>query len=491
MLFNSPIFLFAFLPIVFSGYYLLHRLGSRNGGRVWLVLASLLFYGYWNPVYLLLMIPSIVVNFLTGERLQRLRRADPSGHGTGIRRLLAAGVTLNLGLLAYFKYSDFFIANLNWAAGTQLPLLHLTLPLAISFFTFTQIAYLVDCYRKELHEYDFLNYALFVTFFPHLIAGPIIHHGEMMPQFASRRSGVINWRNITVGLCLFSVGLLKKVAVADPLSTWANDGFANAARLTLLDGWATSLSYTLQLYFDFSGYCDMANGAALLFNIRLPVNFNSPYKAADIQDFWRRWHMTLSRWLRDYLYISLGGNRDGRLRTLLNVFLTFLLGGLWHGAAWTFVIWGALHGLAVAVHRVWQWTGLRLPRAAGWAVTMLFVIVAWVFFRARTVADAVQVLRAMGGLNGVVLPYQISPALARLGLGHAPLGNLVVIDIPRLVAYLVIFSSVALLLPNAVALFGFAERRRLRIAHALIGAGGFAASLLFLGAPSEFLYFDF
>jgi D-alanyl-lipoteichoic acid acyltransferase DltB (MBOAT superfamily) len=490
MLFNAPIFLFVFLPITFAGYYLLNGYGLRNGGRVWLVAASLLFYGYWNPIYLLLIAPSIALNFLIGKRLQSMRRAGEGG-GNAIGRLLAAGVTLNLLPLAYFKYSDFLIANVNAALGMHLPLLHLTLPLAISFFTFTQIAYLVDCCRKELHEYDFLNYALFVTFFPHLIAGPIIHHGEMMPQFASRRNAVLNWRNLVLGLCLFSVGLLKKVAIADPLAVWANEGFSRTHALTLLDGWGTSLSYALQLYFDFSGYCDMANGAALLFNIRLPVNFNSPYKACDIQDFWRRWHMTLSRWLRDYLYIPLGGNRDGRARTLLNVFLTFLLGGLWHGAAWTFVIWGALHGAAVAVHRIWQWTGLRLPRVAGWALTMLFVLVAWVFFRARSVADAVQVLRAMAGLNGVVLPYQLSPLLAHLRAAGLPMGNLALSEIPKLVAYVTLFGVVVLALPNALEQFGYWERKRLKLSHVLIGAGGFAASVLFLGAPSEFLYFDF
>lgn len=280
-------------------------------------------------------------------------------------------------------------------------MLHLALPLAISFFTFQQIAYLVDSYRGETKEYDFLNYSLFVTFFPQLIAGPIVHHKEMMPQFANVRNKVKNYRNIALGLFIFSIGLFKKVVIADTFAVWATAGFDKAITLNFFEAWATSLSYTFQLYFDFSGYTDMAIGAALLFNIRLPINFNSPYKATDIQDFWRRWHITLSRFLKDYIYIPLGGNRISSFRTYSNLMATFILGGLWHGAGWTFVFWGFLHGLALVIHRVWQSLGFRLYPWLAWFITFNFINIAWVFFRAKEWDDAMKVLKGMAGFGGV------------------------------------------------------------------------------------------
>jgi len=254
--------------------------------------------------------------------------------------ILTAGIAANLLLLAYYKYTHFILENVNLVFGTNYVIPHIVLPLAISFFTFTQIVYLVDSYRGETAEYDLLNYSLFVTFFPHLIAGPIVHHRQIMPQFASRWTLAKRYPNILKGLFIFSIGLFKKVAIADTFAVWADVGFDGGQQLTFFAAWATSLSYTFQLYFDFSGYCDMAIGASLLFNIWLPINFNSPYKALDIQDFWRRWHITLSNFLRDYLYIPLGGNRRSASRTSINLFVTFVLGGLWHGATWMFVIWG-------------------------------------------------------------------------------------------------------------------------------------------------------
>jgi len=319
------------------------------------------------------------------------------------KSLLTFGIITNLFLLGYFKYTDFFLENFNLAFDGSIPLLHLALPLAISFFTFQQIAYLVDSYRGETAEYDFLNYALFVTFFPQLIAGPIVHHAEMMPQFASKWNLVKNYKNIATGLFIFSIGLFKKVVIADTFAKWATAGFDHAEVLNLIEAWATSLSYTFQLYFDFSGYTDMAIGAALLFNIKLPINFNSPYKALDIQDFWRRWHITLSRFLRDYIYIPLGGNRKGSFRTYTNLLATFILGGIWHGAGWTFVFWGFLHGMALVVHRGWKALGFTMPRVLAWFITFNFINIAWVFFRAKEWSDAVKVLRSMFSLNNIVL----------------------------------------------------------------------------------------
>ncbi len=320
----------------------------------------------------------------------------------------------NLALLGYFKYSDFFIENFNLVFDSSVGLLHLTLPLAISFFTFQQIAYLVDSYRQEVKELDFLNYAVFVTFFPQLIAGPIVHHKEMMPQFKNQRAKIINPQNIATGLFIFSVGLFKKVIIADTFASWASKGFDATPVLTFFEAWATSLSYTFQLYFDFSGYTDMAIGIALMFNIRLPINFNSPYKALNIQDFWRRWHITLSRFLKDYIYIPLGGNRKGNFRTYNNLFLTFVLGGIWHGAGWTFLFWGVLHGGALVIHRLWGLLHFQMKTWIAWFLTFNFINISWVFFRAKEWDDAIKVLSGMVGLNGVILSETCKECLGSL-----------------------------------------------------------------------------
>jgi len=359
MLFNSLPYIFVFLPLVLCVYFCLNRLQFTRSAKYWLVLASLFFYSWWNPKYLPLILTSITLNFLMGRLLIRSRR----------RSLLFAGLVFNLGLLIYYKYTTFIIQNINLLLHTAYNPGPIVLPLAISFFTFLQIAYLVDCYQQKVKSTDFIDYSLFVTFFPHLIAGPLVHHSELIPQFSMPENKQVNWNNFYTGLCVFFIGLFKKVVIADTFAIWANAGFDASVPLTFYDAWGSSLSYTLQLYFDFSGYGDMAVGASLLFNIRLPWNFNSPYKATNIQDFWRRWHITLSRWLRNYLYIPLGGNRYGSFRTGVNLFLTFLLGGLWHGANWTFVICGAMHGLGAVAHKAWQSMGLKMSALAGWLVT--------------------------------------------------------------------------------------------------------------------------
>lgn len=399
MIFSSPQFILLFLPIAFFGYFYLNRIRFILAGKAWLVAASLFFYAYWNIAYLPLLLGSIFFNFAVGTGLSRNPKA---GHLRFSRRwILIGSITVNLIFLGYYKYANFLINNINFASGTDYILPQILLPLGISFFTFTQIAYLVDSYRGEAKEYDFLNYTLFVTFFPHLIAGPILHHREMMTQFESRWTLAVRYRNILLGLFIFSIGLFKKVAIADTFAIWANAGFNGEIPLDFFSAWATSLSYTFQLYFDFSGYCDMAIGASLLFNIWLPINFNSPYKALDIQDFWRRWHMTLSRYLRDYLYIPLGGNRGSTVRVYFNLMATFVLGGLWHGASWMFVIWGALHGTALVVHRTWNGLGMRMPKTVAWLLTFSFINITWVFFRAKTIDDALRIIRGMADINSV------------------------------------------------------------------------------------------
>lgn len=426
MLFFSFQYIFLFLPVVVLGYFWLCGRRMTTAAQAWLVFASLFFYGWWRADFLPVILASILFNWAVSATIHH--RGD-TGHA-GHRAVLMFGIAANLLYLGWFKYTDFVIENTNRAFHTSIPALDIVLPLAISFFTFQQVAFLVDSYQGIVRERNFLNYCLFVTFFPQLISGPIVHHREMMPQFASLRRKLPDFRNIALGTFYFSLGLIKKVLIADTFAIWAIAGFDQASELNVVEGWLVSLSYTLQLYFDFSGYMDMALGAALLFNIRLPINFDSPYKARSIQDFWRRWHITLSRFLRDYLYIPLGGNRKGEARAMSNVVVTFVLGGLWHGPAWTFVFWGLLHGLAAAVHRAWRRLGVALPLPAAWAVTFLFINAAWVFFRAKSWDDAVRVLEAMVGLGtplgGVWLDHlaadwRVVPAVA-LGLVIAVFG---------------------------------------------------------------------
>ncbi|MDR6664968.1 MBOAT family O-acyltransferase [Rhizobium sp. 1399] len=355
-----------------------------------MVIASLFFYSHWNVKYLPVILISIGANFLMGQRL-----ANSESAANGRKFLLAVSITANIFALAYFKYTNFFINNANLIFSTGFDLKSITLPLAISFFTFTQIVYLVDSYKGETSHYNILNYALFVTFFPHLIAGPIVQHSHIMPQFASPRRWRPSSDHILQGLFIFGIGLFKKAGIADTLAPAVAAGFDHGRFLNFYEAWVTSLAYTFQLYFDFSGYCDMAIGASLMFNIVLPINFNSPYKALNIQEFWRRWHITLSGFLRDFIYIPLGGSRMSKRRTYINLLITFALGGLWHGATWMFVLWGVLHGLALVVHRVWTSAGLKLPKALAWLVTFLFINISWVLFRAEDWSAASKILWGM------------------------------------------------------------------------------------------------
>ncbi len=484
MLFNSYIFIFAFLPVVFGIYHVLLKHGDVLYAKVFLVLASLFFYSWWNIAYLPILIFSLLFNFYIGELLQK----DSAGKRKKI--VLIVGVIINISLLAYYKYADFFIDNVNHLTGSELGNLNLLLPLAISFFTFQQIAYLVDCYRGSVKEYDFLNYALFVTFFPQLIAGPIVHHSEMMPQFMrDSRHHRINYENIAAGLFIFSIGLFKKVVIADTFSVIATNGFDVAESLNVVEAWITSLSYTFQLYFDFSGYTDMAIGCALLFNIKLPVNFNSPYKATDIQDFWRRWHITLSRFLRDYVYIPLGGSRQGDLVTYRNLLLTFLIGGIWHGAGWTFIVWGVLHGVAMVIHAIWVKTGFVMSRFVAWFVTFNFINISWVFFRAD---DFDSVKKVLGGMftGDLVLDYHFRDNLALLqneSISYGPwLQNIHAEN--KVILYLVVALIIVTLWKNSNE---FMMKSRYTRWQAVAASCLFVTAVLNMSTVSEFLYFNF
>jgi D-alanyl-lipoteichoic acid acyltransferase DltB (MBOAT superfamily) len=407
VLFHSYPFIGLFLPITLIGFFLIAT-RSHAFAALWLGLASLFFYGWWNPKYVPLLLASIAFNFLVARAIGRQRER---GRMDRAKLLLAFGIVCDLGLLFYYKYTDFFLATLNRGLATELPLLNLVLPLGISFFTFTQIAFLVDTYRGEAKEYNPIHYLFFVTNYPHLIAGPILHHKEIMPQFENPACYRVNWEDVSVGLTIFVIGLVKKVLIADSIAVHVAPVFDEAKSPHFFLAWGGALAYTLQLYFDFSGYSDMAIGLARMFGVKFPLNFDSPYKAQNIVEFWRRWHMTLSRFLRDYLYIPLGGNRHGRLRRYVNLMTTMVLGGLWHGAGWTFVVWGALHGFYLVVNHAWQAlrggeqaAAARKPTSWAWLLTFLAVIVGWVFFRSKDLDTAFDVLRGMAGLNGFVLP---------------------------------------------------------------------------------------
>ena len=425
MLFNSFEFIFLFLPTTLIVFFALGQ-NRENVKRqlpiLWLIFASLIFYGRWKPSNLPLIILSILINYGLGYLLSNVLDSKITKKIT-----LCLGIVFNLGLICYFKYAYFLLNNVNQLVATNFDLPIIVIPLAISFFTFQQIAYLVDAYQGETKEYDLRKYMLFVCFFPQLIAGPIVHHREILPQFEKDSIYKFSEKTLAIGLTVFIAGLFKKVIFADRIAEYSNLAFAAASQgidLTFSEAWVGALGYSLQLYFDFSGYSDMAIGAAYMFGIKLPLNFNSPYKAVSIVDFWRRWHITLSHFLRDYLYIPLGGSRKGELRRYFNLFMTMLLGGLWHGAGWTFVFWGGLHGSYLVVNHLYrsvrQSLGHNLKndswllRRIGWMTTFMAVVISWVFFRADSFETATSMLKSMCGVYGINLPSFLAPYLSFL-----------------------------------------------------------------------------
>jgi alginate O-acetyltransferase complex protein AlgI len=497
MLFNSYQFMFAFLPVTLALFFILGRFAARDVAIGFLALASVFFYAWWNWVYIILILAEVVFSFYVGRQLER---TDLNERQRRIVLTLAIGIILVV--LGYFKYANFFLGIVNDLSGTELTLGLIILPLGISFHTFQQIAYLVDAYRRTAKHYRLIDFCLFVTFFPQLIAGPIVHHYEALPQI--RAEGFLKPRaiNLLVGLSLFGLGLFKKTVIADTLAQIANPAFAAAqsgAELTLVEAWMGALGYSLQLYFDFSAYSDMAIGLARMFNIRFPANFHSPYKAINIADFWRRWHMTLSRFLRDYLYIPMGGNRRGPARQMLNLFLTMLLGGLWHGAGWTFIIWGALHGAFLAVQRLWsgfaKTRGISLPGPLAWFITMLAVLVAWVYFRAPDVSTAHGVLASLVGANGFSFKTPNLPPLPLDGWPVLLVAGLIATLAPNSTEIFRRYAPTLKLVTLAKRRLGRFERRlewRPIAPWALVaGLVSTVGAVAILGWQSEFLYFQF
>jgi len=497
MLFNSYQFMFVFLPATLALFFVLGRFAPRDMAVAFLALASVFFYAWWSPIYILLILCEVVFSFIVGRQLERTDLDDKAR-----RWILTGAIALILLVLGYFKYANFFLSIVNDAAGTQWSLGLIILPLGISFHTFQQIAYLVDAYRRSARHYRFVDFCLFVTFFPQLIAGPIVHHNEAIPQI--KRPGFLTPRtiNLLVGLSLFGLGLFKKTVIADTLAQIASpvfDAAKGGADLTLVEAWMGALAYSLQLYFDFSGYSDMAIGLARMFNIRFPANFYSPYKAVNIADFWRRWHMTLSRFLRDYLYIPLGGNRHGTARQMANLLLTMLLGGLWHGAGWTFIIWGALHGIFLVVQRLWSGfsrsRGFTLPRPVSWVITMLVVMIAWVYFRAHDVGTAQSVLGSLFGAEGLSLK---TPNLSDLPLDGWPVilaAGLIATLAPNSSEIFRRYAPTLKLLTLGRRKLGRFERhlewRPITAWALLAGLVATVGAVAILGWQSEFLYFQF
>jgi alginate O-acetyltransferase complex protein AlgI len=496
MLFNSFLFTLVFLPLAMLGYFVVSKYSLRLS-IVFLGLASLGFYAYWNVAFLPLLLVSIATNYLMGRWI---RREKDAGYPKRARLALIFGLLFNLGLLGFYKYFDFIAGNLAWLAGADYTSAGIVLPIGISFFTFTQIAYLVDCHLARVGEVKVENYGLFVSYFPHLIAGPILHHKDMMPQFERNAAHVFSRGRLVVGTLYFVLGLFKKVVLADGVARFVGPVFdVNHASLTVLEAWCGALAYTFQIYFDFSAYSDMAYGLSYMFGIILPINFNSPYQARSIIDFWRRWHITLSTFLRDYLYIPLGGNRLGTARRYVNLLVTMLLGGLWHGANWTFVVWGALHGAYLAInHAARHLLGERGERGKlngaalsliGWLLTFLAVVVAWVFFRATSIEISLDILRAM--LHGT---FSASPSDSLLGVNR-------IMAVDECLAWLAGCAAIAFFMPNAYQLIGkgIVEAAESRLSQALgaVALGSALASTFMLLAisetrgVSEFLYFNF
>ncbi len=535
MLFHTTVFILGFLPACVTGFFVLGRFCSATWALRWLIVCSLFFYGWWNPAYLPLLAGSVCLNHAIAAQIRQTG---------GTRAWLTTGVALNLAILAWFKYADFL---LHIVAPTA-PALHITLPLAISFFTFQQIMFLVDTARatadaapacplaasptragqrrpalpKRLASLlarrsiawppiarcrgrpakprspdlpPLLTYASFATFFPHLIAGPIVRPSEIIPQLAARDLARPRMENLADGLLIFLLGLGKKLVLADVFGGFADIGFdaaAHGATLTFFEAWYATLAYALQIYFDFSGYSDMAIGLARMLNVRFPLNFDSPYQASNIADFWRRWHITLGAFLRDYLYIPLGGNRGGPLRQTGNLMLTMLLCGLWHGAAWNFVIWGGWHGLLIVVHKQYRRLFPPLPAAVGQIVTLLVVVLAWVPFRAASLMSSLAMFRGMAGLNGIALPRMIVAAFPGLALIADPvtvmpyLGDARTLSFPEVSACLLLGWLIALALPNIHRMTGRARHWCLTGSFALS-----AQALFFAPHVAPFLYFQF
>ena len=511
MLFNSYIFILFFLPVTVSVYFLINKIQKFEHKKTdlwWLFFMSLLFYGYSNPVYLILILSSICANFFVGKRIVASRIRD---NRKLARNWMITGIIFNLALIFYFKYYDFFIGNMNILFREDWALKNIALPLGISFFTFQQISYVVDCYREEkIIQYRFVEYAAYVTFFPQLVAGPIVMHSELVPQMCDKAKKKVNYENLSLGLYALALGLGKKVLLADILSKIVNVGYADVSSLNGISAFIIMVSYTLQIYFDFSGYCDMALGMSKMFNISLPINFNSPYKAKTVSEFWGRWDMTLTRFFTHYVYIPLGGNRKGKVRTYLNTLIVFLLSGIWHGANWTFILWGIIHGIFMTVEKVIkdllkgkkelsvkmdslnEKIVSKVVKVVGYIYVFIFVNVSWVLFRAPSINEAKLFLQRLfvgGGDISQNIIEKIGDLVEIRLLYRLGLGNIIsqYPYLPCVLILLVLWFAVYFMKNTQEKL----ESKNLGVARSVITVFLLVWSVISLSDVSEFLYFNF
>ena len=486
MLFNSYIFIFIFLPITLFGYFFINHFGLHKLSKFWLVIASFAFYGYFNISYLWIIITSILFNFcvnkLFGTKWFRERKK--------VKDLLFIFALLaNIGILIFYKYLDFIFECSNNLFSTDFVYMDLLLPLGISFFTFQQLSYLVDSYKDKVPSYNILDYSLFVTFFPQLIAGPIVLHSEVIPQFENKENLVFNSDNFAKGLYAFSAGLAKKVIIADTFGKIVTYGYSNISSLTSLEGILTIFAYTFQIYFDFSGYCDMASGIALMFNIELPINFNSPYKAKNISEFWKRWHITLTRFLTNYVYFPLGGSRCSKHRTCINILIVFFVSGLWHGAGLTFILWGLMHGIAMVIYRLCKKYIDKIPTVIIWTINFLFIALTWVYFRADSIEDANNMIMSVFN-GGFSIGMELSETLFNV-IPISIITNLIPINnilYPLMVGIVILFVIICIKTKNVqekIREFKPTIKKLISTYIMLV------YSILSLSGVSTFLYFNF
>lgn len=487
MLFNSYIFVFLFFPLAVIGYYWLHHMKLEKPALGYLIVMSMVFYGFNSIRYLVILIASILFNYLLVAWMGK------TGRSSGRRVCLALGLLFNLGVLFCFKYYDFFIENVNAVFKTEYHYLGLVLPLGISFYTFQQLSYVIDSYRGDCGKYSFLEYAAYVSFFPQLIAGPIVYHDELIPQLRAQENHRIHYENLRKGIYAFSLGMAKKVLAADSLSKVVAAGYANVGELNCISTILVMICYSMQIYFDFSGYCDMAYGIGFMFNVELPVNFNSPYKAASVREFWDRWHMTLTRFFTKYVYIPLGGSRKGKLRTYLNVMVVFLVSGIWHGANWTFILWGVVNGLGNLFDRLFDRILNKIPHVIRVTAAFCFCSIAWSMFRAESVEQGLHMIGNLGVIGDGTLHAAVAEAfngifeirvLSRMGL--SALMQAYPCLLPAIVCLLFILACQWMRNTQEKVCDGRYGKRRIAVAAALL-----MWSVLSLSEVSEFLYFNF
>lgn len=504
MLFNSYIFIFLFLPITLLGWYFINYLKKYELAKLYLAGMSLWFYAYFNISYLPIIVVSILVNYLLSFCISKFDYNKEKFKFNYKKIFMLLGLLINLGVLFYFKYYDFFLENLNVILQKDFNLRHIVLPLGISFFTFQQLSFVIDRCTGKAEHYSFINYLTFVTFFPQLIAGPIVLYKEMIPQFENQSNRCFNWDNFSDGIVLFVIGLSKKILLADVLALVVGYGFAQTFGLDTIATIFVILCYTFEIYFDFSGYCDMAMGIGKMFNIALPVNFNSPYKACNVKDLWNRWHITLSRFFITYVYIPLGGSRKGKVRTLINILIIFTLSGLWHGAAWTYVAWGAMQGLLVVWDNLYivgikgmdykEPCKLYLPKWIGWLFTFLFFYLSLIFFRSESMLGAFQMFKNIFSFTNTGRIFDVA---SRLSIPEFyAIEEAIKVIVPMFSKYLYI---VLLVLYNVMCFFIISRKNAMEIAKEKKYSVSFAIclSVLFvwcvvsLSQVSTFLYFNF